>query len=71
MAEKDKLDDENRKRTSKSIFVKDPSIENSYDYYFKDLNMMSDASYGQRNFARNLDAMLAIVTKKKNSNLTK
>ena len=51
------------RRTSKSIFAKDPSIENNYQYYFKDLNMImnSEASYGQRNFARNLDAMLAIV----------
>lgn len=48
---------------SKSIFAKDPTIENNFQYYFKDLNMImnSDSSYGQRNFARNLDAMLAIV----------
>ena len=32
---------------------------------------MNDASYGQRNFARNLDAMLAHVIKKKGSNITK
>lgn len=48
IAEKEKFDEDNMKRTSKSIFAKDPSIENNFQYYFKDLNMImnSEASYG-------------------------
>ena len=44
-------------RTSPSIFKKDPDAKFEFDYYFDDLKMLDDVSYGQRNYYRNLEVL--------------
>ena len=61
---KKKVEDEVFER-SPSIFKPDESLRFDYDYYFEDVKLMDDCSYGQRNYERNLDALLAVLLKKK------
>jgi len=48
----------NMTRTSESIFMPDEQEIFEFDYYFKDVKLASDVSKGQRNYERNLDALL-------------
>ena len=48
----------NMTRTSESIFQPDEQEAFEFDYYFKDVKLASDVSKGQRNYERNLDALL-------------
>ena len=48
-------------RTSESIFQADDESTFEFDYYFKDVKLASDVSKGQRNYERNLDALLEIL----------
>ena len=50
-------------RNSPSIFRKDPGIKFEFDYYFEDLQVLNDVSFGQRNYYRNLDVLLERMMK--------
>lgn len=44
---------------SASIFKPDPNILYEYDYLFEDVQIKDDCSFGQRNYERNLEPLLA------------
>jgi len=64
MSIKKKIEEEVHERTP-SIFKLDESIKVEHDHYFKDVKLVDDCSMGQRNYERNLDALLAALLKKK------
>lgn len=45
-----------------SIFKELTQEEFKYAYFFEDLNVVEDVSFGQRNYYRNLDAVLETIT---------
>lgn len=61
---KKKVEDEVFNRTS-FIFKPDPSIKFEHSHYFDDVKLVDDCSLGQRNYERNLEALLANLLKKK------
>lgn len=61
---KKKVEDEVFNRTS-CIFKPDPAIKFEHSHYFDDVKLVDDCSLGQRNYERNLDALLAALLKKK------
>lgn len=50
---------------SPSIFQEDGQYAFDFDYYFKDVKLKDDCSFGQRNYERNLDALLTSLVKRK------
>ena len=48
-----------------SIFKPDENKIFEHDHYFKDVKLVNDCSFGQRNYERNLEPLLAALLKKK------
>ena len=48
-----------------SIFAVDEQRDFEFDYYMDNINVISDVSFGQRNYQRNLDVMLDDLFRKR------
>ena len=53
-----------------SIFKIDTEKKFEYEYYMKDIQIISDVSFGQRNYQRNLEPMLDELVKRRSDNNT-